>query len=108
MMEYLVHVDHDNAPKDLVVVMVDIPAGVSRASISLNRLPIKWRQLPAPPELARFGDEFVRDARAAILIVPSALAPAEPNWLINPLHPDCSRIRVRSTEAFQYDPRFFR
>jgi RES domain-containing protein len=66
------------------------------------------RQSPSPPELAEIGDRFIRDGRAAILIVPSALAPAESNWLINPRHPEFSRIRLRSTEAFEYDPRFFK
>jgi RES domain-containing protein len=39
--------------------------------------------------------------------VPSALAPAESNQLLNPLHKDFSKIRVASIEAFQYDSRFF-
>jgi RES domain-containing protein len=73
-----------------------------------NRLPKNWRHFPAPAELARFGDEFVRAARAAILIVPSALAPAESNWLIHPKHPDFARIQVRPPERFEYDSRFFK
>jgi RES domain-containing protein len=73
----------------------------------VNRLPAGWRQSPAPPDLARFGDSFVEDGRTAILIVPSALAPAESNLLLNPPHKDFSKIRVASIEAFQYDSRFF-
>ena len=61
----------------------------------------------APPDLARFGDSFVEVGRTAILIVPSALAPAESNLLLNPRHKDFSKIRVASIEAFQYDSRFF-
>jgi RES domain-containing protein len=45
--------------------------------------------------------------QAAVLVVPSALAPTESNWLINPQHPQFSRIKVRALEPFQYDPRFF-
>ena len=44
----------------------------------------------------------------AILIVPSALAPAESNWLINPRHADFSKVRVHPAESFEYDPRFFK
>jgi hypothetical protein len=41
------------------------------------------------------------------LIVPSALAPDEANWLLNPDHSDFARIRIHSPEAFTYDARFF-
>lgn len=105
MLEYLVHVDPDDPPSDLVVVAADIPADVSRTPVSLKKLPVHWRQSPAPPELAAIGDEHVRRARTAILVVPSALSPAESNWLINPRHADFSRIRVRAPEPFQYDSR---
>jgi RES domain-containing protein len=76
--------------------------------VSARQLPANWRQSPSPPELAGIGDRFVRDHLAAILIVPSALAPAESNWLTNPRHPEFSRIRLRSVEAFEYDQRFFK
>ena len=108
MLEYFVHIDSGDSPNDLVVVAAEIPDTVSRTSISPKQLPANWRQSPAPPELAEIGDGFVRNRRAAILIVPSALAPAESNWLINPRHPDFSKIRVHAAESFEYDSRFFK
>ena len=107
MIEYFIHIDPDDPPKDLVAVTADVPDSVSRTSISPKQLPANWRQSPSPPELAEIGDRFVRDGRVAVLIVPSALAPAESNWLINPQHGEFSRLRLRSVEAFEYDPRFF-
>jgi RES domain-containing protein len=59
-----------------------------------------WRQTPRPPELAAIGDRFARRRRDAILIVPSALAPGEANWLLNPDHLDFGRIRIHSPERF--------
>jgi RES domain-containing protein len=96
IIEYFIHIDPGDPPKDLVAVTGEIPDSVSRISISSKRLPANWRQSPAPPELAGIGDRFVRDGRAAILIVPSALAPTEPNWLINPQHPEFARVRLDS------------
>jgi RES domain-containing protein len=107
-LEYLVHVDPDEPPEDLVVVAADIPANVSRAAISVKKLLPHWRQSPAPPELAAFGDEHVRRGRDGVPMVPSALSPTESNWLINPEHVDFSRIRVRPPEAFGYDRRILR
>jgi RES domain-containing protein len=108
IIEYFIHIDPDDPPKDLVAVTADVPDSVSRTLISATRLPANWRRSPSPPKLAEIGDRFVRDRRAAMLIVPSALAPAESNWLINPRHQEFSRIRLRSVEAFEYDPRFFK
>jgi RES domain-containing protein len=107
MLEYFVHIDPDDPPRGLVLATAEVPSRVSRVSISEKQLPANWRATPAPPGLARWGDKFVRDCRAAILIVPSALAPAESNCLINPRHRDFAKIRLRPPEAFQYDARFF-
>jgi RES domain-containing protein len=107
MLEYFVHIDPDDPPKDLLLVTVEVPDGVSRASLDSKELPKSWWQTPAPPDLAKLGDNFVRNARATILKFPSALATTEMNWLINPMRSEFSRIRVHATEPFQYDARFF-
>jgi RES domain-containing protein len=107
MIEYFVHIDAADAPQDLVVVAADVPASVSRVVVGEKQLPVHWRRGPAPPELAAIGDSFVSGGRAAILIVPSVLAPAESNWLVNPRHPEFSKIRVQRPEQFRYDARFF-
>jgi RES domain-containing protein len=108
IVEYFVHIDPEDPPKDLVVVTADVPDAVSRVSIAARQLPQGWRHVPAPPALAAIGDEFVHRARAAVLIVPSVLAPSESNWLINPRHAAFAKIRVNPAEPFQYDSRFFR
>jgi RES domain-containing protein len=108
MVEYFVHVHPDDLPDDLVIVPADVPDDVSRATVGTNDLPANWRQSPAPPALAGIGDAFVADGKAGVLIVPSALAPAESNWLINPRHPAFRNIRVLPPDPFSYDARFFK
>ena len=108
MLEYFIHIDQTDPPKDLVVVTAEIPDSVSRTTLSAKRLAPNWRQSPSPQEIASTGDRFVRDGRTAILIVPSALVPSEANWLINPRHPEFARIRLSSVDPFEYDTRFFR
>lgn len=108
MLEYFVHIDPDDPPRDLVMVKADIPDSLPRHRIAVDDLPRNWRRSPAPAELAEAGDRFVRSGRAAILIVPSALALTDSNWLIDPLHAGFSKIRLHPTERFQYDSRFFR
>ena len=107
MIEYFVHLDQDDPPPDLVVAAADVPDDVSRVSVSPSSLPTTWRLTPAPMELALIGDRFARRRREAILVVPSALAPSESNWLLNPDHPDFRRVRLRAPQSFEYDARFF-
>ncbi|MDX1980480.1 MAG: RES family NAD+ phosphorylase [Bryobacteraceae bacterium] len=108
MVEYFVHLDSNDSPRDLVIVAAQVPDNLPRVTVASGRLPGDWRQTPPPPALARFGDEFVRDGQALILIVPSAIAPPESNWLINPMHPDFAKIRIQPPVAFHYDSRFFK
>jgi len=107
MLEYFVHLDIGDPPRDLVLVQADVPDSIPRTTVATRRLPANWRDFPAPPELARIGDDIVSAGRAALLIVPSALAPTESNWLLNPLHPAFRRVRVHPPEEFVYDPRLF-
>ncbi len=108
MLEYFVHLDPEDSPDDLVLATADIPESVPRERIQSTDLPARWRESPAPPALAQIGDEFARKAENCVLVVPSALAVMENNWLINPQHPEFGQIRVNPAEPLQYDPRMFR
>ena len=108
MLEYFVHVDPEDPPGDLVLATADIPHNLSRKRLHPRDMPTGWRETPAPPGLAQIGDEFVKNAETCLLLVPSALAVRESNWLINPQHPEFRKIPVHATEALRYDPRMFR
>jgi RES domain-containing protein len=107
MLEYFVHLDHEDAPADLVLATADIPNGVSRARRESGDLLASWRETPAPPGLAEIGDDFVKKAATCVLLLPSALAVHEYNWLINPQHPEFRQITVHAAEPLRYDPRMF-
>ena len=107
MLEYFVHLNADDAPPDLVLVTAEVPDDLPNERIGVGDLPSRWRQSPAPAELARIGDEFVRKAERCVLIVPSALAPHENNWLLNPQQASFHRIVVSGIEPLSYDPRMF-
>ena len=94
MLEYFVHIDKDDSPNDLVLAVAQIPEGLSPRRIDINDLAENWRDPAAPPQLARFGDEFARKQEHGLLLVPSVVAPSENNCLINPDHPDFKRITV--------------
>jgi RES domain-containing protein len=103
MLEYFVHLDQDDLPDDLVLASAEAPEALSRERINIKDLPVNWRDIPAPAELAKYGDDFARRAETCLLIVPSALAPGENNVLISPAHPDARRIIARELGPFRYD-----
>jgi len=107
MLEYFVHLDKDDPPTDLVLAIARIPDGLSRQRVAIGDLPSNWRDAAAPTKLAHFGDEFAQRGDHCLLLVPSVLAPAENNCLINPAHPDYKRIAVLELEPLNYDPRMF-
>lgn len=107
MLEYFVHLDDDDPPDDLVLAITEISDHVARERLAVDQLPPNWRNAAAPPELMRFGDEFVRKGNACLLLAPSVLAPREHNCLLSPAHPDYREIKVLEPERLSYDPRMF-
>ena len=51
------------------------------------------------------GDDWVWAVRSAVLALPSVLISGEPNYLLNPAHPDFKKISIGKPEPFAFDPR---
>jgi RES domain-containing protein len=81
----------------------------SRLVEKLNRaqLPANWRAQPPPASTKAIGDEWLREARSALLAVPTIIVPGEFNYLINPLHRDFKRITIGKPASFAFDTRLF-
>jgi RES domain-containing protein len=107
MLEYFVHLDKDDPPTDLVLAIAEVPDDLTKEQVRAADLPANWRDAAAPPALARFGDQFAERGEHCLLPVPSALAPAENNCLINPGHREYKRIAVLELEPLRYDARMF-
>ena len=74
-------------------------------SVGLSELPAGWTEEPPPPSTKRIGDLWVKEARSAVLDVPSVVVRSERNYLLNPAHPDFGRIKVGEAVPFAFDPR---
>jgi RES domain-containing protein len=57
------------------------------------------------PQLKKTGDEFLKQQKGLLLKVPSAIVPEEFNYLVNPLHPDASKIKLIKQQPFSFDER---
>jgi len=75
--------------------------------VPLNTIPANWQIEPPAPSTKAIGDIWVREARSAVLEVPSIIIPGEPNYLLNPAHPDFKRIAIGKSEPFAFDARLF-
>ena len=64
--------------------------------------------IPHPDRLADLGSAWATSTRSAVLIVPSAVIPAERNYVLNPGHPEFRAIRVGTAEPFAFDPRMWK
>ncbi|HET7229243.1 MAG TPA: RES domain-containing protein [Longimicrobium sp.] len=60
------------------------------------------------PEAVAFGDQWLREQRSAVLLVPAVPSrPVGHNVLINPVHPDFHRISVFDPFPVPWDDRLF-
>lgn len=51
------------------------------------------------------GDAWSRSQAGALASVPSAIVPTESNFLLNPSHPEFSKIRIDPPREFDFDGR---
>lgn len=96
-LEYLVHVG-THFPSGMLLVLLEIPdtlriestAGWAPADILASR---------------RIGDDWIESNASAVLEVPSVLVPRQKNYLLNPLHPMFTAIRIVEQTPFAFDTR---
>ena len=109
-LEYLVHIDPQLIPNDLIAAEVRLPdESTLGALVEASAFPPgDWRVVPAPEWQAELGDLWVADGTFLWLAVPSAIVPEEYNVLVNPRHPRISDMQTISTRPFRFDARLVR
>jgi RES domain-containing protein len=97
VLETLIHAGGRKLPPRSLA-QIEIPVRIAIESTA-------WLEMP---HSQAFGDQWVRDARTAILRVPSvAVNGIESNLVVNPAHPDFRQIQLVRSNQFIFDPRFF-
>jgi len=91
-----------------VLIPAQLPDALSITSVGVADLPADWRRLDRRDALQRIGRDWLAQGRSALLAVPSAVLPAERNYLLNPRHPDFSLIIMGEPEARDTDLRLMR
>lgn len=61
-LEYLVNIDSDLFPENLVALSADIPSDLEIRSVAIADLPANWREYPGPDTLCAIGAHGPRPA----------------------------------------------
>ena len=104
VLELLVHLQASELLATYVLIEATFEAALVER-LEPVRLPRNWRAFPSRVALQEIGDRWVAERRSAVLEVPSAVVPAESNFLLNPLHRDFAKIAVGGSSRFEFDPR---
>jgi RES domain-containing protein len=106
-LELLVHLDSEKLLRHYFAIPVTIPPHLIER-LSSSTLPKNWRAYPAPRSTRAIGDAWLTRATSPVLQVPSVVIPSESNFLLNPVHPQFSKLRIGSPAPFLFDPRLTR
>ena len=105
-LEVLVHISDRRQMPPLVYGEADIPHSLSIEVIEIAGLPENWRRFaPYHAETQRIGADWLKRQSSAVLQAPSAISAAEWSFLLNPAHPEFSRIKLGTPQVFEMDPR---
>lgn len=108
MAEVVVHFSLANLPSSYNILTIHIPDTIKMKKIEINELPNDWNLFPHNKSTQIIGDVFVKENKYALLRVPSVVTKGDYNVLINPLHSDFKKIKIKTSEPFLFDRRLFK
>ncbi len=106
LLEALVHLEIEfwgGMPSRYQLLEIEVRDRILRETVSDSLLVGEWFQDIAMTRA--IGDAWLRQGRAALLSVPSAIVPNSRNWLINPTHRDAARLAIVGVAKFPFDMR---
>lgn len=108
VLETAAHIDDGGLPLNRYLVRIEVPARTwtARQELDPAALPSTWNAIPAGATSAQLGSQWIKSMASAILLVPSVIVPEERAALINPAHPDASKIKASVVRPFEYNKLF--
>ena len=106
LLERLVHLDRDRLPATFRLLRVLTQEDVLSDTVGIEQLPADWREQPALTQ--QLGNRWLQQATNALIKVPSVIIPGAHNYLLNPAHPDATKVTVAAIIEAPFDSRLFR
>ncbi|MEO6719310.1 MAG: RES family NAD+ phosphorylase, partial [Ferruginibacter sp.] len=105
-LENLVHRSGEGNNALYKVLLIEIPVAIEIETLDINSLKKDWYTIDNYAYCQDIGGRWLNDQRSAVLKVPSVVIKKENNFLINPHHPEFSKIKLTGNEDFDFDKRF--
>ncbi len=102
ILEVMVHLDDNSLLQHYIMYKITLTEK-NILSLASDKLPVEWRDEPAPPETADIGDMWLEGMTSLALAVPSVIVPNEYNYILNPAHPDF-KSTVQTAEEVNFQP----
>ncbi len=86
-------------PDGFIILHIELP---NECILRPYGYPEGWDDVPPGNESKVFGDEFIDQSKYLALKVPSVFDKENFNYLINPRHPDFTKVRIVHQESFYH------
>lgn len=104
-LENVVHRSGEGLQETFRVMVIDVPDELFIEAVMPDSLRVDWSAFESYGYCQQRGDDWLQRGESAVLRIPSAIISQEWNYLLNPAHPDFSKIRLIQTEPFVFDSR---
>lgn len=105
MLEKLVQTGNGAIPKDQHSICITVPEKISIETLG-PEIVKDWDHKDRVAS-QKYGDQWLKENRSLILLVPSAVARYEMNAVINQDHPDVIKLVIGQAEPVLWDQRIF-
>lgn len=106
-LETLVHLAKHPLPLNRYLVELDVPEHAWKASTIFDPAKqVGWDAEPAGLVSLEWGTRWIRSNSSLLARVPSVIVPEDVNVLVNPNHPDISKVKAVKVRKWLYDSRF--
>lgn len=104
VLEYAANVQLEELPASLSITVYSL-FDKSWKEFSEKELPENWKQIPVPQKTKEWGSLHLQEAKYLALRLPSVIIPSEFNFILNPMHPDFKKIKIKEIHSFSFDKR---
>lgn len=106
IVESLAHITEVNNLDEYVMLVLYLPDDISRSIYTFNKLKKDWKDNLTYTQ--NIGDTWAKKNESLVLQIPSAIVPKEFNFLVNPLNPEYSKLKLIEVEKLSFDSRIIK
>lgn len=103
LLEILVHATRQTVPDYFQLLEIEVPEDIQPEEPAIEE-----DKLADLDFTRRTGMAFLSANRYALLKVPSVIMPKASNYLLNPRHPDATRVEIFAIYRYPFDSRLLR